>query len=320
MSPSQTHLSRAAHARPVATKVRPYGPLASYEFLADAAEPESRDDEEPRISRLSLWRVGHPTLSPAKHPNRAGPLRLLVVVVVAVACFTTACGSGPPRDRSEEPVSATAQTVTSTTAVRVSDSRTIVAQAIVETVVVFARPGVGRRRITLGNPQPSGAPLVFIVRDIARGWLRVLLPVRPNGSSGWIRRADVRLSQHDYRIVVEMGAHRITVFRGSNIVDREPVGVGKAQTPTPGGVYYTKELIRPLDPAGIYGPFAYQLSGFSDVLTRFNGGTGVIGIHGTNEPWLIGKDVSHGCIRMSNAGITRLAHLLPLGVPVDIRA
>jgi lipoprotein-anchoring transpeptidase ErfK/SrfK len=119
--------------------------------------------------------------------------------------------------------------------------------------------------------------------------------------------------------VVELGAHRITVFKGSSIVDREPVGVGKAQTPTPGGVYYTKELLRPVNPNGVYGPFAYQLSGFSDVLTRFNGGTGVIGIHGTNEPWLLGKDVSHGCIRMSNAGITRLAHLLPLGVPVEIR-
>ena len=75
-----------------------------------------------------------------------------------------------------------------------------------------------------------------------------------------------------------------------------------------------------MNPNGIYGPYAYQLSGFSDVLLRFNGGTGVIGIHGTNEPWLLGKDVSHGCIHMSNAGITRLAHLLPLGVPVEIHA
>jgi lipoprotein-anchoring transpeptidase ErfK/SrfK len=195
----------------------------------------------------------------------------------------------------------------------------VVAQAIVGKVPIFARPGGSRPRITLANPQPSGAPLVFVVRATKGGWLHVLLPVRPNGSSGWIRRAHVRLSQHDYRIVVELRAHRIAVFEGSSVVDREAIGVGKAQTPTPGGVYYTKELLRPVNPKGIYGPFAYQLSGFSDVLLRFNGGAGVIGIHGTNEPWLLGKDVSHGCIRMSNAGITRLAHLLPLGVPVEIR-
>jgi lipoprotein-anchoring transpeptidase ErfK/SrfK len=70
---------------------------------------------------------------------------------------------------------------------------------------------------------------------------------------------------------------------------------------------------------GPYGPYAYGLSGFSNVLTSFGSGDGVIGIHGTNEPWLIGKDVSHGCIRMRNDDIERLAQFLPLGTPVEIR-
>ncbi|MDP9333421.1 MAG: L,D-transpeptidase [Actinomycetota bacterium] len=249
--------------------------------------------------------------------------RFMVIALVAVTSFTAACGSGPSRGGMGTPVTSLSPTVTvpatGDTTGSTTGSTTIVAQAITRTVPVFVGPGDTRPRMTLASPQPSGAPLIFVVRESRRGWLRVLLPVRPNGSSGWIRQADVRLSQHDYDIVVELHAHRITVFKGSNIADREPVGVGRAQTPTPGGVYYTKELLRPLNPNGVYGPFAYQLSGFSDVLTRFNGGEGVIGIHGTNEPWLIGKDVSHGCIRMSNAGITRLAHMLPLGVPVEIR-
>ena len=79
-----------------------------------------------------------------------------------------------------------------------------------------------------------------------------------------------------------------------------------------------KELLRPPDPDGPYGAYAYGLSGFSNVLSRFNGGDGVIGIHGTNDPSGLGKDVSHGCIRMSNAGITKLARILPLGVPIEI--
>jgi lipoprotein-anchoring transpeptidase ErfK/SrfK len=186
-------------------------------------------------------------------------------------------------------------------------------------VAVYATPRASAPRWLLANPQPSGAPLVFLVQQHRGGWLRVLLPVRPNGSTGWIRSADVRLSQHDFRIVVTLSAHLITVYQSAQIVDREPIGVGTRLTPTPGGLYYTKELLRPPNPAGAYGPYAYGLSGFSNVLNSFAGGDGVIGIHGTNDPSLLGKDVSHGCIRMSNAGITKLAKLLPLGVPVRIQ-
>jgi len=257
----------------------------------------------------------------ARRSNAQGSRRLFRfgLWLVVFILFVSSCGSAPSRGATGAPIASAAYTTTSDVPSRSAAGVTVVAQAIVNTVQIYAQREGSRPRITLANPQPSGAPLVFVVRAAEHGWLHVLLPVRPNGSSGWIRRIDVRLSQHDYRIVVELRAHRITVFKGSSIVDRESVGVGRAQTPTPGGVYYTKELLRPVDPNGIYGPFAYQLSGFSDVLMRFNGGGGVIGIHGTNEPWLLGRDVSHGCIRMSNAGITRLAHLLPLGVPVEIR-
>lgn len=195
---------------------------------------------------------------------------------------------------------------------------TTVAQATVPRVGVYATPGAAASRQTLAHPQPSGAPLVFLVQAQRPGWLKVLLPVRPNGSSGWIRAAQVRLSYHDFRIVVRLGAHTITVYQGRRVIDREPVGIGQKDTPTPGGLYYTKELLRPPNPNGVYGAYTYVLSGFSNVLRSFNGGDGVIGIHGTNDPSGLGKDVSHGCIRMSNAGITKLARVLPLGVPVEI--
>jgi lipoprotein-anchoring transpeptidase ErfK/SrfK len=97
--------------------------------------------------------------------------------------------------------------------------------------------------------------------------------------------------------------------------------VGRGQTPTPGGLYYIKELLRPPDPTTVYGPYAYGLSGFSNVLTSFAGGEGVVGIHGNNDPTVLGQDVSAGCIRMGNPEITRLVEQigLPLGVPVEIR-
>ena len=196
---------------------------------------------------------------------------------------------------------------------------TVVAQAKVPRLEVRAEPEAPAARQTLANPTDDGGPLVFLVREQANDWLLVDLPVRPNGSTGWIRATDVTLSKHDFRVVVELGAHRITVHQGDTVILNEPVGVGRANTPTPGGRFYIKELLRPPDPTTVYGPYAYGLSGFSNVLTSFAGGPGVIGIHGNNAASSLGRDVSSGCIRMSNEGITRLSKILPLGTPVEIR-
>lgn len=195
-----------------------------------------------------------------------------------------------------------------------------VAEATVPKVAVFDSPGAAAPNHSLDNPQPDGAPLVFLVKQLGTDWIDVYLPVRPNGSTGWIRAGDVRITQHDFHIVVLVGAHTITVYQGQTVIDQEPVALGVHDTPTPGGVYYIKELIKPPDPNTVYGPYAYGLSGFSNVLQTFNGGSGVIGIHGNNDASVLGHDASHGCIRMSNAGIEKLVKVLPLGVPVDIEA
>lgn len=200
-----------------------------------------------------------------------------------------------------------------------------VATASVPSVEVFDAPGSGGRRVrALPNPRPSAelgkrVPLVMLVREEQGEWLKVLIPVRPNGSSGWIRRSDVTLDRHDYRIEVSLGAHRLTAWKGNDVILHEPVGVGRAATGTPGGLFYTTELIKVVGQP-VYGPYAFALSGFSEVHLRFAGGEGTLGIHGTNNPGALGTDVSNGCIRMSNAAITRLANTLPVGVPVQIRA
>ncbi len=195
---------------------------------------------------------------------------------------------------------------------------TLVAEAVGSEVAIFDDPTSPEPSRTLSNPTDIGGPLVFLVEKQSPDWLEVDLPVRPNGSTGWVRASEVSLTEIDYRVVVELDEHRITVHRGDSVMLSEPVGVGTGSTPTPGGKYYIKELLRPPNPGGAYGPYAYGLSGFSNVLTSFAGGEGVVGIHGTNDPSSIGRDVSAGCIRMSNSGITTLAKTLPLGTPVEI--
>lgn len=165
-------------------------------------------------------------------------------------------------------------------------------------------------------------PLVFLVKSTGTERLEVYLPVRPNGSLGWVDSSAVTVTRVHYRIEVRLGEHRIRVFEDDDVVVDEPVGVGRADVPTPGGIYYVKELLQAPDPTGAYGTYAYGLSGFSNELTNFNGGTGVIGIHGTNDPSSIGTDVSNGCIRLHNDLIERLVEDigLPLGTPVEILA
>jgi lipoprotein-anchoring transpeptidase ErfK/SrfK len=86
----------------------------------------------------------------------------------------------------------------------------------------------------------------------------------------------------------------------------------------PHRAFFLADRLKPANPCGAYGPYAFGLSGFSDVLTNINGGNGIIDLHGTDEPARVGTDVSHGCIRLPNADITELAGQPPVGTPVTI--
>ncbi len=208
------------------------------------------------------------------------------------------------------------------------------------TVDVFAEPDAPQPMTTIENPKSAEGlnvgPVVFLANgpvDPNADWINVLLPVRPNGSDGWVRRADVTLTANQFHIEVRLGAHQIRVFDGDDRVMQAPIGVGTANTPTPGGAFYIRSLIASTDPA--YGTYAFGLSGFSEVHDTFNGGPGDIGIHGTDDSSTIGTDVSNGCIRLEDGNVVRLAELLPeasgpqsdspaittgLGVPVRVIA
>ncbi len=166
----------------------------------------------------------------------------------------------------------------------------------------------------------GGWPTTFLVKSRKAGWNQVYLPVRPNGITGWVRDADVSLARDPYRVGVSLSGHTLTVWNGTHIVYRTAAGVGTRATPTPIGRFFVVMLLAQTNPTGIYGPYAFGLSAYSNVLHNFGGGIGEIGIHGTDAPSGLGSDVSHGCIRVSNRAITYLARLLPLGTPVAIGA
>jgi L,D-transpeptidase catalytic domain len=180
-----------------------------------------------------------------------------------------------------------------------------------------ARSFARLRRLT-----EDGVPEVYVAlrsrvgRD-GRPWIQVRVPMRPNGRRGWVPRAALgRLRIVRTHLVVDRRSLTATLRRRHRVVWRSRVGVGAPGTPTPGGSFYVRELLRPPSPDGLYGPYAFGTSAYS-VLSDWPGG-GVVGIHGTNAPSLIPGRPSHGCIRVPNERIRRLARLMPIGTPVRI--
>ena len=247
---------------------------------------------------------------------RSGARRLAALLLAALlALGAVACGGDDP-EVSQDTVAADEDATTTTV-----DPHEVTVATTEESVLdVYAEPDAPQPDHRVHSPEGEDVPLTFLVRQEQGDWLNVDLPERPNGSTGWIKRDDVELQTHNFRIEVRLEEFNIKVFEGDDVILDAEVGVARDNTPSPGGEYYTTSLLQPPDPDTVYGTYAYGISAFSETLETFAGGPGQLGIHGTNDDSTIGTEVSHGCIRLHNEDIEQLVPVLPLGVPVEIIA
>jgi lipoprotein-anchoring transpeptidase ErfK/SrfK len=243
-------------------------------------------------------------------------LRIAGVLLAGIASLAVLAGCG---GSSGTPAAAAPSPAAAASAFSGPNISTIVT-ATGRAVDIYRSPTATTSSGQLSNPNADGAKRVFLAVAKLPGWWQVMLPVQPNGSIGWVKADQVVASTTGYHLVLARSAHQLKLYNQAQLVTTIPVAVGTADTPTPGGRYFLMELLKAPNPNGVYGPYAFGLSGFSASLSTFDGGPPIIGLHGTNQPNLIGTDVSHGCIRMSNDNITRLAQMLPLGTPIEIRA
>ncbi len=186
---------------------------------------------------------------------------------------------------------------------------------------VYESPESVAPEMTLDHATILGTVTVLgVVGQPADGWIQVMLPVRPNGSTGWVRASDVYLYVADSEIVVDLGKRRLSyLIDGVEVLSTE-VGVGSRYNETPIGEYFVTDSVTLANPNSAWGPHALGTSARSETITEFNGGDGIIGIHGTNNPSSIGGNISLGCVRLPNDMITALHAMVPIGTRVLINA
>ena len=193
-------------------------------------------------------------------------------------------------------------------------------------VAVLAKPTANAKRIAVlkqfrSDFRPQFVLALSVVKAKKTGkptWYRISVPGRPNGRTGWVRAGSVELRPVHKRLVIYRGARRFEFWDGNKLVRAGKVAVGAPGAETPLGLFYVTDKFNPaIDPDwSILGAYAFETSAYSK-LSDWPGG-GIVGVHGTPSPWLLGQAVSHGCVRIHNDNIEFLRSRVPLGTPVKI--
>ncbi|HEY0935842.1 MAG TPA: L,D-transpeptidase [Trebonia sp.] len=183
------------------------------------------------------------------------------------------------------------------------------------TRVVYTRPG-GPPLAALPATQ-LGSPTWVPVVQSQPGWDRVLLPARPNRSTGWIYLGGegLQTAYSSYQVLINLAARRLTILDAGHRLGSWAVADGTASTPTPTGRTFLLASLAPRHPT--YSPLILPLGAHSDTLTTYGGGPGTVGLHGWPDPAVFGHADSHGCVRVPSAALRTLSRI-PLGSPVMI--
>ena len=192
-------------------------------------------------------------------------------------------------------------------------------------VAVLSKPKDGAARVAvLKQFRPDFRPQYVLALDVMRtksgkpAWYRINIPGRPNGRTGWVRAGALELQPVRKRVIIYRGARKFEFWDGARLVRTGKVAVGARGAETPLGLFYVTDKFNPsIDPDwSILGAYAFETSAYSK-LTDWPGG-GIVGVHGTPWPSLLGQAVSHGCIRLHNDDVSFLRSRVPLGTPVKI--
>ena len=197
-----------------------------------------------------------------------------------------------------------------------------------EIVPVYDSPE-GERLTFQDGDQPSAAwfshPLPLVVRVVQGSegdeWVEVELPVRPNGSRGWIRTAGFAWSMVDHHIFVDLSERRLAFFEGDDLILHTGVIIGKPATPTPTATGFIIGKLPNHDQqfaSVVLDAWILPVSFFSEVLNSFGGYPPRVSLHGTHIPERVGEALSNFEVRIPNEIIEIIAREAPIGTTVRI--
>jgi lipoprotein-anchoring transpeptidase ErfK/SrfK len=298
---------------------------AGGDLPAAAAADTPRPKREPAGKRATdtgegAGRGARRAAAKRRSKRRAFALGAVIVLIAGgVAAFALSSGGGEEKARALN-AHRVARTTT-TTAAPVFEAFTTVTTMVPE-LVAYSEPSETAEVVSkFSDKTEYGLPRTLLSIGTQEGWYQTLLPMRPNGSTGWVKASEVTPGSTTFEMKISLSQHKLWLTDSDNPVLEAAVVIGKPETPTPLGTYYVTD---PVDlqsrPNGAYGAYALGLSGYSEVLKTFNGGPGQIAVHGGAYESNLGTDVSNGCVRVLNDVILQIAKTVPLGTPVVIEA
>jgi len=322
-------------------RAQPIGPVERLEHLSTSGrgtQPTVAQDRDRRVDirsvnrsgdgaslHLCLQRGGRVVFPPATafHPptrrclarGRSVDYWVAVSTVAALAGLVIAVSARATQ--SDPPRGAPA-------ASRLSDERTLSRWARPAQLSTIRR--LPDRRSTLVGRlhwlTEDGRPEVYLALQerqdaTGRSWAQVRVPGRPNNLVGWVPRSSLGpWPEVATQVEIDRSARRLRLRRDGQVVLSVPVGIGAVGTPTPAGRFVVRERLSNAGGDPLYGRWAIGTSAYSALSDWPRGG--VVGIHGTNQPWLIPGRPSHGCVRLENPAMAALVRLLPIGTPIWI--
>jgi lipoprotein-anchoring transpeptidase ErfK/SrfK len=252
-------------------------------------------------------------------------LTVLVLLAVLFIAGNALLGSGKPHRSphtvtaatpSESPSASPTPSPETSTAVPIPPTSTVARATSAKPVVARTQPNAKAAVVASISPHNLiGQDTPFLVVGAQPGWYQALLPVRPNGTTGWISADQVKTEQVSDYLLASLSTYKLDHYVNSKLVDSFQMGIGVPTTPTPTGTYYVWAI--QTDPGPPYDPVIFALSAFSPTLTNWPDG-GIVGVHGWADASVVGKQVSNGCLRLRQADAKKLEDTLPIGTPIQI--
>jgi L,D-transpeptidase-like protein len=189
-----------------------------------------------------------------------------------------------------------------------------------DTVAVRGRP-FGSVLEQAGATTPFGSPRALAVVRRSGRWLGVTQPELGNGRLGWVdaQAGGLRYATTRLELDVDLSARTMELRRGSAVLRRVLVGIGRPGSPTPTGRFAVTDKLDGAAYSSYYGCCILALSATQPDLPAGWSGGNRIAIHGTPSPGDFGRAVSAGCVHAPDATLRYLMRVVPLGTPVVIR-